>query len=101
MTTKPTLRHNGRHMFTLRVAYNLDINEIIDRITVGVIGYGDDLPRSRTAALAIARRHCKEYGRVKERWDQGCDADDWAMYRRDVADRIRLIFPDLSNEITD
>ncbi|MFC9432746.1 hypothetical protein [Nocardia sp. NPDC057030] len=87
-------------MVTVRVEYDLDINEIIDRITHVVLSYGEGLPTSRTGALKIARQHCRENGLTKERWGEEHDQDDWAMYRADVAERMRLLFPRLSDEIS-
>lgn len=98
MSIKPTLRRNGRHMFTVRAQYDLDINELIDRITARMFDYGEDLPRTQSAALTMARAHCQEYGRSAEVWGEG--HDDWTDYREDVADRMRLIFPDIADEIS-
>jgi hypothetical protein len=97
MAAKATLRRNGRHMFTIRAQYDLDINELIDRITARIFDYGDNLPQSQAAALKMARDHCAEYGNSQEKWSDDCD--DWDEYRADVADRMRLIFPQLAGEI--
>ncbi|MEV6432608.1 hypothetical protein [Nocardia sp. NPDC051463] len=98
MSAKPTLRRSGTRMFTIRARFDFDVNELIDRIAHRTIDYDDDLPGSRDAALKLARDHCAEYGNSKEVWGEDF-ADEWDGHRASVADRVRLVFPELSGEI--
>ncbi len=99
MAAKATLRRNGRHMFTVRARFDIDVNELINRITEQISMFGDDMPTSRAAALDLARRHCTQFGRSREPW--GEDDEDWPANRAVVCDCIRQIFPELAREITE
>lgn len=99
MAAKATLRRNGRHMFTVRARFDIDVNELINRITEQISMFGDDMPTSRAAALDLARRHCTQFGSSREPW--GEDDEDWPANRAVVCDCIRQIFPELAREITE
>lgn len=99
MAIKTTRRRDGLHRFIVRARFDLDVNDLIDRVTDQITMDSRERPTSRAGALKIARAHCAEHGDSRILyWEHH---NDWSQLRAPVTDTVRRLFPELADEITD
>ncbi|WP_109523709.1 MULTISPECIES: hypothetical protein [Nocardia] len=90
-------QRNARRVVSLRVQFDIDVNQVIDCVAVQMGSYGDELPTSRTQMLKLARRYLYDNGYVDG--ISGEDFDDWDQTRAAVAARVGELFPELAGQI--
>lgn len=101
---KATLRVNGRLMLTLAVRVDVD-RRLVREAILNHVATGNDVPRSRAAALDVVRDHLRDWGTRggTGMHDAGDAASDEARQELEewegLADAATdALFPDLTQE---
>ena len=94
---KATRSKDGVYRFTLRLPFRVGRRMLIAAAEIAAGHYGDPMPKTRTAALALVRKALDAHGWGAELIGMDCGAKDSSVETA-AGECITALFPELCQE---